>query len=59
MKTPNTFGLIRWLTGITRPVHPPLRVSSVLRCAKLSLETRLFGLAGLPGASFAFGPPPR
>ena len=38
MKTPNTLGLIRWLTGITRPVHPPLLVSSVLRCINLSLE---------------------
>ena len=57
MKTPNTLGVIRWLTGITRPVHPPLLVSSVLRCINLGLELVLFGLAGLLVASFASGHP--
>ena len=57
MNTPSTYGLIRWLTSITRPVHPPLLVSSVLRCVNLGLELVLFGLAGLLVASFASGHP--
>ena len=57
MNTPSAYGLIRWLTSITRPVHPPLLVSSVLRCVNLGLELVLFGLAGLLVASFASGHP--
>ena len=57
MNTPSTYGLIRWLTSITRPVHPPLLVSSVLRCVNLGLELVLFGLVGLLVASFASGHP--
>lgn len=37
--------LLRWLTGITRPVHRPLFVSTVLRIINLSLDVVLFGLA--------------
>ena len=57
MNTPSIYGLIRWLTSITRPVHPPLLVSSVLRCVNLGLELVLFGLSGLLVASFASGHP--
>ncbi len=49
--------LLGWLTGITRPVHRPLLVSTVLRLVNLTLDIVLFGLAagtvvavGLDGA---------
>ena len=57
MTTPNPLGLIRWLTGITRPVHAPLLASSILRCINLTLELVLFGLAGSLVALFASGRP--
>lgn len=37
--------LLRWLTGITRPVHHPLLLSTVLRIINLTLDVVLFGLA--------------
>lgn len=37
--------LLRWLTGITRPVHRPLFVSTILRIINLTLDVVLFGLA--------------
>ena len=57
MKTPSTPDLIRWLTGITRPVHPPLLISAILRCINLGLELVLFGLTGAIVASSASGHP--
>lgn len=57
MKTPSTPDLIRWLTGITRPVHPPLLISAILRCINLGLELVLFGLTGAIVASSASGRP--
>lgn len=35
--------LVRWLTGITRPVHGPLLASLGLRVINLSLDLALFG----------------
>ena len=57
MKTPSTPDLIRWLTGITRPVHTPLLISAILRCINLGLELVLFGLTGAIVASSASGHP--
>lgn len=57
MKTPSTPDLIRWLTSITRPVHPPLLISAMLRCINLGLELVLFGLTGAIVASSASGHP--
>ncbi|MDO5094907.1 MAG: ABC transporter transmembrane domain-containing protein, partial [Propionibacteriaceae bacterium] len=52
---PTTLEIVRWLTGITRPVHGPLLVSLMLRCISLSLDLVLFGLAGWTIAAFASG----
>lgn len=52
---PTTLGIVRWLTGITRPVHGPLLLSLMLRCISLSLDLVLFGLAGWTIAAFASG----
>lgn len=57
MRTPPLPELLRWLTGITRPVHAPLAVSSVFRILNLGLELFLFGLAGWAVAAFATGTP--
>ncbi len=38
--------LLSWLTGITRPVHAPLFLSTLLRLVNLTLDVVLFGLAG-------------
>lgn len=38
--------LLVWLTSITRPVHKPLYLSTMLRIINLSLEITLFSLAG-------------
>lgn len=38
--------IIRWLTGITRPVHGPLLISAMFRIINLSLDIALFATAG-------------
>ena len=43
-QAPTTFGLIRWLTSITRSVHRPLLFSALMRIVTLSLDIVLFGL---------------
>ncbi len=55
--TPGTYGIIRWLTSITRPVHGPLVMSAMLRCLNLSLDLALFGLVGWTTAAAATGHP--
>lgn len=42
----STGQLIRWLTGITKPVHLPLLFSAGFRIINLLLDMVLFGLAG-------------
>lgn len=37
--------LLRWLLGITRPVHKPLLISAVCRILNLTLDLALFGTA--------------
>lgn len=51
--------LIRWMAGITRPVHAPLAASTLFRVLTHSLDIALFALAGytLAGAlTGAFNP---
>ncbi|MDO5082725.1 MAG: ABC transporter ATP-binding protein [Arachnia propionica] len=55
MNPPRIPELLRWLTGITRPVHAPLAVSTLFRFLNLGLELLLFGLAGWGVAAFASG----
>ncbi|AKK12007.1 amino acid ABC transporter ATP-binding/permease protein [Corynebacterium uterequi] len=43
--------ILRWLLGVTRPVHPPLLASALLRCLNLGLGVVMFGLAGYAVAS--------
>lgn len=43
--SPSLRELLRWLLGITRPVHPPLLVSTLLRIINLSLDLALFATA--------------
>ncbi|MDO5747481.1 MAG: ABC transporter ATP-binding protein [Actinomycetaceae bacterium] len=38
--------IIKWLTGITRPVHAPLLVSAMFRIVTLTLDIALFAVAG-------------
>ena len=42
---PHLRELLSWLTGITRPVHKPLYVSTLFRILNLSLDVVLFALA--------------
>lgn len=42
---PSLRELLRWLLGITRPVHPPLLVSAACRIVTLSLDLALFATA--------------
>ncbi|MCF2706949.1 ABC transporter ATP-binding protein [Arcanobacterium haemolyticum] len=42
---PNLRELVRWLTGMTKPVHKPLLVSTCFRLLNLTLDVLLFGLA--------------
>lgn len=58
VEQPSLRGLLRWLTGITRPVHPPLLLSTVFRCINLSLDVVLFGLAGGGVAAIVNGAAP-
>lgn len=44
--SPTLRQLLIWLTGITRPVHKPLYVSTIFRIINLTLDIVLFGLAG-------------
>lgn len=57
MNPPRVPELLRWLTGITRPVHAPLLVSTVFRFLNLGLDLVLFGLAGWAVVAFATGTP--
>ncbi|MEZ7897916.1 MAG: thiol reductant ABC exporter subunit CydC [Flaviflexus sp.] len=43
---PTTIELLRWLSSITRPVHGPLFLSTLLRIIKQVCDLLLFGLAG-------------
>ncbi|WP_216404599.1 amino acid ABC transporter ATP-binding/permease protein [Arcanobacterium phocae] len=43
---PSNRELLRWLTGITRPVHTPLLFSTFFRFLNLSLDIVLFAWAG-------------
>ena len=55
MNPPRIPQLLRWLTGITRPVHAPLLVSTFFRFLTLGLDLVLFGLAGWGVVAFASG----
>lgn len=54
-QTPSTLGLVRWLTGITRPVHAPLFASTVSRVATQLLDISLFAYLGFTVASALTG----
>ena len=45
MTEPSTWQVVRWLTGITRPVHPPLYFSALLRVVHLLADIGLFAMA--------------
>lgn len=45
-KSISTPALIRWMAGITRPVHSPLLASILFRVLTQSLDITLFALAG-------------
>lgn len=45
VQDPSMRELVRWLLGITRPVHPPLLLSLLCRIANLSLDLALFATA--------------
>lgn len=50
--------LLRWLTGITRPVHPPLFISTVFRVLGLALQIVFFGVAGAGVVAISRGASP-
>lgn len=43
---PSLLTVLRWLTGVTRPVHPPLYASTVFRILGLALQIGFYGAAG-------------
>ena len=45
MSEPSTRDVVTWLTGITRPVHPPLYFSAVMRIVHLVADMGLFAVA--------------
>ncbi|MDU3750050.1 MAG: ABC transporter transmembrane domain-containing protein, partial [Cutibacterium avidum] len=45
MTEPSTHEVVTWLTGITRPVHPPLYFSAVMRIVHLVADMGLFAVA--------------
>lgn len=45
MTEPSTLEVVRWLTGITRPVHPPLLFSALMRIIHLLADMALLGVA--------------
>ncbi|WCC80599.1 ABC transporter ATP-binding protein [Cutibacterium equinum] len=45
MTEPSTREVVTWLTGITRPVHPPLYFSAVMRVLHLVADMGLFAVA--------------
>ncbi|MDO4411667.1 amino acid ABC transporter ATP-binding/permease protein [Cutibacterium sp.] len=45
MIEPSTREVVKWLTGITRPVHPPLYFSAVMRVIHLVADMGLFAVA--------------
>ena len=45
MTEPSTWQVVRWLTGITRPVHPPLYFSALMRVVHLLADIGLFAMA--------------
>lgn len=58
--SPTLRDLLRWLLGITRPVHPPLLLSTLLRIINLSLDLALFataasGMVRIIGGGDGFG----
>lgn len=53
--TPSALGLVRWLTGITRPVHAPLFASTLCRIATQLLDIALFTCLGFTVASALTG----
>ncbi len=52
---PSLRELLRWLLGITRPVHPPLLVSLFFRVVNLSLDVALFATAAGGAVQLATG----
>lgn len=50
--------LLRWLTGITRPVHPPLYASTAFRILGLALQLLFYGIAGAGIVAIARGGSP-
>lgn len=55
MNAPSSREILRWLLGITRPVHGPLYISTLLRILNLSLDIVLFALAGGGAAAIVSG----
>lgn len=51
---PSLAVLLKWLTGITRPVHKPLYISTLFRIINLSLDVVLFALASGGVAAIIF-----
>ena len=45
MTEPSTCQVVRWLTNITRPVHPPLYFSTLMRVVHLLADIGLFSMA--------------
>ena len=45
MTEPSTCQVMRWLTSITRPVHPPLYFSALMRVVHLLADIGLFAMA--------------
>ncbi|PZM40622.1 ABC transporter ATP-binding protein, partial [Salmonella enterica subsp. enterica serovar Derby] len=45
MTEPSTRQVVRWLTNITRPVHPPLYFSTLMRVVHLLADIGLFSMA--------------
>ena len=45
MTEPSTCQVVRWLTSITRPVHPPLYFSALMRVVHLLADIGLFAMA--------------
>lgn len=53
--SPTTPHLLRWLLGITAPVHGPLLVSLFFRVANLTLDLALFGTVAAGAIKLALG----
>lgn len=54
---PTTPQVVKWLLGITQPVHKPLFLSLLFRILNLTLDLALFGIVAAGAVNLALGGP--